>query len=77
MAKKITFEEQMAKLEGIVDALEQGELTLEEAVDHYQKGVKLHKELTAHLGRMEKKIEMLTADGGTQDFEDSDVEERP
>lgn len=75
MAKKITFEERMAKLEKLVEDLEDGELTLEEAVDHYQRGVKLHKELTGHLERMERKIEILTADGETVPFEGEDGED--
>lgn len=75
MGKKITFEEQMAKLEKLVEDLEEGELTLEEAVDHYQKGVKLHKELAGHLERMERKIEVLTADGERKPFEDEEEED--
>ena len=52
VAKKITFEDRMRRLEKLVEDLEEGELTLEEAVDHYQKGVKLHQELTEHLARL-------------------------
>ena len=63
MAKKPGFEERMQELEKIVDDLERGELTLEDSVEHYRKGVKIHLDLKTHLAKMEKKIEELTSDG--------------
>ena len=45
MAKKeeMTFEESMMALESIVRELEQGDVTLEQALDHFQKGIELSK----------------------------------
>ena len=68
MAKKVGFEQKMADLEKIVSDLEEGELSLEEAVAHYQKGVKLHRDAQSMLNVMEKKIEAVTADGERVDL---------
>ncbi|MDF0479414.1 exodeoxyribonuclease VII small subunit [Vagococcus sp. PNs007] len=45
MAKKeeMTFEESMMALESIVRELEQGDVPLEQALDHFQKGIELSK----------------------------------
>ncbi len=69
MAKKIGFEQKMADLEKIVSDLEEGELSLEDAVAHYQKGVKLHQDAQGMLNAMEKKIEAVTAAGKHIDLE--------
>ncbi len=63
MAKKVSFEEKLAALENIVEELEEGTLSLEDAVSHYQKGVKLHREAQSMLQAMEKKIEAVTSRG--------------
>ena len=63
MAKKVSFEEKLAALESIVEELEEGTLSLEDAVSHYQKGVKLHREAQGMLQAMEKKIEAVTSRG--------------
>jgi exodeoxyribonuclease VII small subunit len=41
MAKKMTFEAALAELESIVDALERGDLSLEESMAKYEEGVGL------------------------------------
>ena len=75
MAKKPGFEDRLAELEKIVAALEDGELSLEQAVEHYQKGTKLHRDLRGHLDRMEKRIEQLTADDRLVESSIDDPEE--
>jgi len=40
-----TFEEQLAQLQQIVNHLEQGNVPLEEALQQFQEGIKLSKEL--------------------------------
>lgn len=59
--KKESFEQGLKKLEKLVDALEEGELGLEEGVDRYQKGVEILKELHASLAKAETKVEEMTA----------------
>jgi exodeoxyribonuclease VII small subunit len=63
MAKKLTFEARLKRLEEIVQGLETSGLSLEEAVERFGEGMTLAKELEEHLAAMEKKIEELTANG--------------
>lgn len=74
MAKKIGFEQKMSDLEKIVSDLEGGELSLEDAVSHYQKGIKLHRDAQGMLNAMEKKIEAVAADGSFAPLETKDGE---
>lgn len=58
---KLTFEEALAKLEAVVEALEGGELKLEEALDYYQEGVRLVRFCREQLNRFENKLQVLMA----------------
>ena len=60
MAKAFSFEEGMAELEALVDALEKGEMTLDESFKAYEKGVKLAVKLKDTLDQGEKRIQLLT-----------------
>jgi len=53
------FEQDMTELERIVDDLEGGDLTLDESLRHYEKGMVLAKQLTKTLDQAEKRIEKL------------------
>ncbi|MCC6698514.1 MAG: exodeoxyribonuclease VII small subunit [Candidatus Hydrogenedentes bacterium] len=59
------FEKDLEKLEEIVGALEEGELSLDEALKRFEEGIKLAKRCEKALSEAEKKIEILTrnADG--------------
>lgn len=57
---EIRFEEALKKLEKIVDALEQGDLSLDEALKKYQEGIELSRICTQRLENAKKKIEMLS-----------------
>lgn len=61
--KDFKFEESVEELQGIVDKLEKGDLTLDESVDLFKKGVELSKLCTKKLDEVEKKITILTEDG--------------
>src|SRR3989338_4544475 len=60
MSEELKFEKAMEKLEKIVQDLESGEISLEEALKRYEEGVKLSRACQAKLAEAEKKIEMLT-----------------
>jgi len=71
-----TFEQALAKLEGIVHDLEEGDLGLNEALAQYEQGVKLLRQSYDLLEGAERRIELLSgvdADGNpiTQPFDDS------
>ena len=57
---EMKFEEALKKLERIVDDLEKGELTLDEALKKYQEGIELSRLCSQRLTQAKKKIEMLS-----------------
>ena len=60
-----TFEESMARLEGIVEQIASGKLGLEESLVMYEKGMELVQRCRAILDSAEKRIEVLSQAGGT------------
>lgn len=59
MAAKQSFEEALKQLEGVVSNLEKGELSLEEALKVFQKGIVLTEYCNNKLDEAEKKITLL------------------
>lgn len=62
MAK--SFEEQIEKLENIVNELEKGDLNLDESVAKFEEGIKISKECNEILETAEKKITILVNQDG-------------
>ena len=60
---KITFEEGMVELEGLVKALESGEMTLEDSFKAYERATALKEELSALLDEGDRRIRVLTESG--------------
>ena len=58
----LSLEGSLAELEGIVRALEEGELTLEESLKAFERGVCLVRRCNALLDGAEQKIEILTGE---------------
>ncbi len=56
---KGTFEEQLAELEKVVDKLERGDLTLEENVSLFERGVALSNACKKQLASAESRIQVL------------------
>ncbi len=57
--KKKSFEEALAKLEQITKKLEEGDLSLEESLKHFDEGVNLAEQCNSKLNDAQKKIEIL------------------
>ena len=62
MSKELTFEQQMKKLQDIVEKLEEGKVELDESIKLYEEGLKLSKELKKQLSVFEEKIDKLGQD---------------
>lgn len=76
--KKESFENDLEKLEGIVNALEEGGLSLDDALKQFEEGVKLSRKCEKALSEAEKKIEVLTRNAeGDLDTEPFDEEDGP
>ncbi len=58
----VSFEKALEDLENIVEKLEKGELSLNESLALFEKGVKLARYLRDELEKAEKKVEILLKD---------------
>ena len=54
------FEEEVRDLEAIVSQIDSGELSLEESISAFERGVALIKSLNQKLDEVERKVELLT-----------------
>lgn len=61
MSKPISFETSLTQLQTIVTQLEKGELSLEESLQQFEKGISLARECQEILNKAEQKIEILSA----------------
>ncbi|MFW2374260.1 MAG: exodeoxyribonuclease VII small subunit [Gammaproteobacteria bacterium] len=66
MARKtpINFEQSLAELEQLVDAMEQGDLPLEEALKQFEKGISLASSCQKALQDAEQKVKQLVEKNG-------------
>ena len=62
--KPYTFEKALARLEAIVDELEDGKLALEASIARFEEGVTLTRFLEGELGRAQKRVEELVESAG-------------
>lgn len=58
------FEDAMAALEAIVERLEQGELSLDESMRLFERGVALVRQCSRQLDEAQRKIELLLEQNG-------------
>lgn len=69
MQEKLTFEEAMKNLEGIVERLEEGDVPLEEAISIYRQGMELSKLCHDKLKDVEEQLtQIITEDGKKEGF---------
>ncbi|MCE5278666.1 MAG: exodeoxyribonuclease VII small subunit [Planctomycetaceae bacterium] len=62
---RLSFEQALAQLEGIVEKIESGQVPLEQAIEMYAQGTRLVQQCRVILDAAEKKIQLLSknADG--------------
>ena len=73
--KTPTFEDALAELEALVETFEMGELSLEESLKSFERGVELTRTCQQALKDAEQKIEILTdkrVTGETEPFDRDD-----
>ena len=69
-----TFESAMAELEDLVEKMEDGELTLDESLKAFERGVVLTRLCQNELKNAELKVRQLNNDGGLEELEIADPE---
>lgn len=69
------FESKMEALEQLVERLESGELSLDEAMKTFEQGIKLTRECQSALDAAEQKVQILLGQGGDERLEPFSPEE--
>lgn len=64
MHLEMSFEEALLELEGIVEKLEKGQLSLDESLMLFEKGIKLVRECNDKLKSAQQKVEQLIEENG-------------
>lgn len=72
--KTVDFEQSLSKLNQIVEKMENGQLTLEAALAHFEEGITLIKQCQTALTQAEQKIQVLTQKGSKKTLVDFDVD---
>ncbi len=70
MSSKFDFNEGLSQLEEIIGKMESGDLSLEESLKYFEKGIKLHRQCHIALSSAEQRISVLSE-------EDNYTEDKP
>lgn len=74
MAKKETtkpdFERSLQELEALVLKMESGDLSLEDALKEFERGVQLTRQCQEALTAAEQRVKLLTVEGSQTDFKE-------
>lgn len=76
--KSPSFESSLAELESLVEAMEEGDMSLEDSLAAFEKGVKLTRQCQQQLSAAEQKVELLMEQQGeliSQPFDGQDDSE--
>lgn len=78
MAKKqppTDFESALKELEALVEKMEQGDIRLEESLQHFERGVQLTRQCQQALQAAEQKVQILLEKNGKADIKPFSDEE--
>ncbi|MCK5308290.1 MAG: exodeoxyribonuclease VII small subunit [Zetaproteobacteria bacterium] len=79
MARKSTktpgFEQSLKELESLVEKMEQGDLSLEDSLSHFERGVQLSRTCQKALKEAEQKVEILMKKNGQDEITAFDSED--
>ena len=66
------FEKSLSELEALVERMERGELTLEQSLEHFERGMKLSRSCQLALEQARLKVDQLLSDATTEPFDAGD-----
>jgi exodeoxyribonuclease VII small subunit len=73
--QKTTFESAMQELENIVTEMERGEISLEDSLKKFERGIQLARQSQTQLKAAEQKVQVLMQSNGEETLEPFDNEE--
>ena len=71
---KINFESAIKELEGLVEQMEQGDITLEQSLENFERGIELSRACQKALQEAEQKVQILTQKQGEETAENFHAE---
>ena len=72
---EIDFEKALAELEQLVETMEKGDLTLEESLKQFERGVSLTRACQKALAEAEQKVRILTRDNESAELTEFEAEQ--
>ena len=76
--RSINFEDSIKQLEALVETLETGNLSLENSLKSFEKGIKITRDCQTALANAEQRVRILTSEEDgvikTADFTEEDIE---
>ena len=75
--KPVDFERSLRELEGLVERMEAGELSLEDSLATYERGIRLSRVCQQALDEAEQRIEILTEKSGRAELEPFEPDDEP
>ena len=73
--KKLTFEEQLAAVEGLIDRMESGSMSLDESLKRYEEGMQMISSLEQELASATQRLTVLRKGAGGDEEVPMEVEE--
>ena len=67
--KEFDFEKSILELEQLVEKMEDGDLSLEESLKHFERGISLTRACQKALTEAEQKVQLLLSEGKTTTLE--------
>ena len=71
------FEKSLRELEQLVEAMERGDLTLEESLKRFERGIALTRACQQALAQAEQKVQILTQNSAGGELADFDAKPKP
>lgn len=68
--EKLNFESAIKELESLVEQMEQGDITLEQSLQNFERGIELTRACQQALQEAEQKVQILTQQQGAEVLED-------
>ena len=73
--KEFDFEKALSELEGLVEKMEQGNLSLEASLKLFERGIALTRACQKALLEAEQKVQILMRDSGKEELDDFETKE--
>ena len=74
--KSFDFEASLNELEKLVDALETGDLNLEQSLQDFERGINLTRSCQKALSEAQQKVQILLENGDSETLRDYDVKDK-